>query len=135
MSHLPTLITDLALILGAAGLMTLIFKRLKQPLVLGYIVAGIIAGPHLTLTPSVIDTANIQTWADIGVVFLLFALGLEFSFKKLMKVGGTAVIAAMTVILGMVLLGYVAGIAMGWKLMDSIFLGGMLAMSSTSIIY
>ncbi len=135
MSHLPTLITDLALILGAAGLMTLIFKWLKQPLVLGYIVAGIIAGPHLTLTPSVIDTANIQTWADIGVVFLLFALGLEFSFKKLMKVGGTAVIAAMTVILGMVLLGYVAGIAMGWKLMDCIFLGGMLAMSSTSIIY
>lgn len=135
MSHLPTLITDLALILGAAGLMTLIFKWLKQPLVLGYIVAGIIAGPHLTLTPSVIDTANIQTWADIGVVFLLFALGLEFSFKKLMKVGGSAVIAAMTVILGMVLLGYIAGIAMGWKLMDSIFLGGMLAMSSTSIIY
>ena len=135
MSHLPTLITDLALILGAAGLMTLIFKRLKQPLVLGYIVAGIIAGPHLTLTPTVIDTGNIQTWADIGVVFLLFALGLEFSFKKLMKVGGPAIIAAMTIICGMVVLGYVVGVAMGWKQMDSIFLGGMLAMSSTSIIY
>jgi len=135
MPHLPTLITDLALILAAAGLMTLIFKRLKQPLVLGYIVAGIIAGPHLTMTPSVIDSANIQTWADIGVVFLLFALGLEFSFKKLMKVGGAAVIAAMTIISGMVVLGYIVGISMGWKQMDSIFLGGMLAMSSTSIIY
>ena len=81
MSHLPTLITDLALILASAGLMTLIFKRLKQPSVLGYIVAGILAGPHITLTPTVIDSGNIQTWADIGVVFLLFALGLEFSFE------------------------------------------------------
>lgn len=89
MSHLPTLISDLALILVAAGVVTLIFKRLKQPLVLGYIVAGVIAGPHISFTPTVIDTANIQTWADIGVVFLLFALGLDFSFKKLMKVGGT----------------------------------------------
>lgn len=135
MSHLPTLITDLALILASAGLMTLIFKRLNQPLVLGYIVAGIIAGPHLTLTPSVIDTANIQTWADIGVVFLLFALGLEFSFKKLMKVGGPATIAAVTIIFGMVMLGVTVGLALGWKRMDCIFLGGMLAMSSTSIIY
>ena len=135
MSHLPTLITDLALILASAGLMTLIFKRLKQPSVLGYIVAGILAGPHITLTPTVIDSGNIQTWADIGVVFLLFALGLEFSFKKLMKVGGPAIIAALTIIVGMVVLGFIVGIAMGWKQMDSIFLGGMLAMSSTSIIY
>lgn len=135
MSHLPTLITDLALILASAGVMTLIFKRLKQPLVLGYIVAGIIAGPHFPLTPSVSDPGNIQTWADIGVVFLLFALGLEFSFKKLMKVGGPAIIAALTIIFGMVVLGYFAGLAMGWKQMDSIFLGGMLSMSSTSIIY
>lgn len=135
MSHLPTLITDLAIILGAAGLMTLIFKRLKQPLVLGYIVAGILAGPHVTITPTVMDAGNVQTWADIGVVFLLFALGLEFSFKKLMKVGGPAVIAALTIISGMVVLGYLAGVLMGWKQMDSIFLGGMLAMSSTSIIY
>ena len=109
MSHLPTLITDLALILASAGLMTLIFKRLKQPSVLGYIVAGILAGPHITLTPTVIDSGNIQTWADIGVVFLLFALGLEFSFKKLMKVGGPAIIAALTIIVGMVVLGYRRG--------------------------
>lgn len=135
MSHLPTLIVDLALILVAAGVTTLIFKKLKQPLVLGYIVAGFITSPHLTITPSVVDTTNIQTWADIGVVFLLFALGLEFSFKKLMKVGGPATIAAMTIIFGMVMLGVSVGVAMGWKRMDAIFLGGMLAMSSTSIIY
>lgn len=135
MSHLPTLVIDLALILVSAGIITLIFKKLKQPLVLGYIVAGFIAGPHVVFTPTVMDTANIQTWADIGVVFLLFALGLEFSFKKLMKVGGPAVIAAITIIVGMVILGMLVGSAMGWKRMDCIFLGGMLAMSSTSIIY
>lgn len=135
MSHLPTLISDLALILISAGIITLIFKKLKQPLVLGYIVAGFVAGPHITFTPTVMDPANIQTWADIGVVFLLFALGLDFSFKKLMKVGGPAVIAAMTIIVGMVVLGLVVGMAMGWERMDCIFLGGMLAMSSTSIIY
>ena len=135
MSHLPTLITDLALILVAAGVMTLLFKRLKQPLVLGYIVAGILAGPHITATPSVMDTANIRTWADIGVIFLLFALGLEFSFKKLMKVGGPATIAAVIIIFGMIMLGTTVGVALGWKRMDCLFLGGMLAMSSTSIIY
>lgn len=135
MSHLPTLIVDLALILASAGVMTLIFKRLKQPLVLGYIVAGIIAGPHITFIPSIIDQADVQTWADIGVIFLLFALGLDFSFKKLMRVGGPATIAAMTVIFSMVMLGIIVGVAMGWKRMDCIFLGGMLAMSSTSIIY
>lgn len=135
MSHLPTLVIDLALILVSAGIITLIFKKLKQPLVLGYIVAGFIAGPHVVFTPTVMDTANIQIWADIGVVFLLFALGLEFSFKKLMKVGGPAVIAAITIIVGMVILGMLVGSAMGWKRMDCIFLGGMLAMSSTSIIY
>lgn len=135
MSHLPTLISDLALILISAGIITLLFKKLKQPLVLGYIVAGFVAGPHITLTPTVIDTANIQTWADIGVVFLLFALGLDFSFKKLMKVGGPAIIAAITIIIGMVILGTLVGSVMGWKRMDCIFLGGMLAMSSTSIIY
>lgn len=82
MSHLPTLIADLALILISAGIMTLLFKKLKQPLVLGYVMAGFLSSPHISFTPSVMDTANIQTWADIGVIFLLFALGLEFSFKK-----------------------------------------------------
>jgi Kef-type K+ transport system membrane component KefB len=90
MSNLPTLIADLALILLCAGVMTLLFKKLKQPLVLGYVVAGFLASPHMPFTPSVMDTANIKTWADIGVIFLLFALGLEFSFKKIVKVGGAA---------------------------------------------
>jgi len=88
MSQLPTLIADLALILICAGIMTLLFKKLKQPLVLGYVVAGFLASPHMPYTPSVMDVANIKTWADIGVIFLLFALGLEFSFKKIVKVGG-----------------------------------------------
>ena len=135
MSHLAPLIADLALILICAGIITLIFKRLKQPLVLGYIVAGFVAGPHMPLTPSVMDVANIQTWADIGVIFLLFALGLEFSFKKIMKVGGTAVIAAVTIIFCMIMVGIFVGLSFGWHRMDCIFLGGMLAMSSTTIIY
>lgn len=135
MSSLPTLIADLALILICAGVMTLLFKRLKQPLVLGYVVAGFLASPHMPFTPSVMDAANIKTWADIGVIFLLFALGLEFSFKKIVKVGGTAIIAACTVIFCMIMLGVVVGMGFGWHRMDCIFLGGMIAMSSTTIIY
>lgn len=135
MSSLPTLIADLALILICAGIMTLLFKKLKQPLVLGYVVAGFLASPHMPFTPSVMDTANIKTWADIGVIFLLFALGLEFSFKKIVKVGGTAVIAACTIIFCMILLGIGVGMGFGWHRMDSLFLGGMIAMSSTTIIY
>lgn len=135
MSELAPLISDLALILICAGVMTLIFKRLKQPLVLGYIVAGFLASPHFSLTPSVIDTASIHTWSEIGVIFLLFALGLEFSFKKLVKVGGTAVIAACSIIFCMTLIGMMVGWSFGWKSMDCLYLGGMLAMSSTTIIY
>lgn len=135
MSHLAPLIADLALILICAGIMTLLFKKLKQPLVLGYVVAGFLASPHMAYTPSVMDTANVQTWADIGVIFLLFALGLEFSFKKIVKVGGAAIIAACTIIFCMILLGIAVGTAFGWKRMDCIFLGGMIAMSSTTIIY
>ncbi|WP_300702226.1 cation:proton antiporter [Bacteroides sp.] len=135
MSHLAPLIADLALILICAGIMTLIFKKLKQPLVLGYVVAGFLAGPHIAFTPSVVDATNVQTWADIGVIFLLFALGLEFSFKKIVKVGGAAIIAACTIIFCMILLGVTVGTRFGWKRMDCIFLGGMIAMSSTTIIY
>ncbi len=135
MSHLPSLIADLALILVCAGVMTLLFKKLKQPLVLGYIVAGFIASPHISFTPSVMDEASVKTWAEIGVIFLLFALGLEFSFKKLVKVGSTAVIAACTIIFCMMLCGVGVGMAFGWKQMDCLFLGGMIAMSSTTIIY
>ena len=134
MSHLPALVIDLALILISAGIITLIFKWLKQPLVLGYIVAGFLAGPYVDIFPTVVDTNSISTWAEIGVIFLLFALGLEFSFKKLMNVGGTAVIAATTEVITMLVIGYVVGILLGWNPMNSIFLGGMLSMSSTTII-
>ena len=135
MSELAPLISDLALILISAGVITLIFKKLKQPLVLGYIVAGFVCSPHFTFTPSVSDADNIQTWSEIGVIFLLFALGLEFSFKKLMKVGGSAVISACTIIFCMIMVGIFVGWLFGWKQMDCIYLGGMLAMSSTTIIY
>ena len=135
MSQLTPLISDLALILICAGIMTLIFKKLKQPLVLGYIVAGFICPPHFKFTPSVVDSASIHIWSEIGVIFLLFALGLEFSFKKLMKVGGSAVISACTIIFCMILVGVFVGWTFGWNRMDCIYLGGMLAMSSTTIIY
>ena len=135
MSQLTPLISDLALILICAGIMTLIFKKLKQPLVLGYIVAGFICTPHFKFTPSVVDSASIHIWSEIGVIFLLFALGLEFSFKKLMKVGGSAVISACTIIFCMILVGVFVGWTFGWNRMYCIYLGGMLAMSSTTIIY
>ena len=135
MSEIEPLIADLALILICAGVITLIFKMLKQPLALGYIVAGFIAGPHLSFTPSVIDTASIHTWSDIGIIFLLFALGLEFSFKKIVKAGGPAVIATLTIIFGMIFLGFTVGSSFGWSKMDALFLGGMISMSSTTIVY
>ena len=134
MSHLPTLITDLALILVSAGIITLLFKWLKQPLVLGYIVAGLLAGPYVHVFPTVGDIENINIWAEIGVVFLLFALGLEFSFKKLVNVGSTAFITAITEVVTMLIIGYLVGYMLGWSTMNSIFLGGMLSMSSTTII-
>lgn len=135
MSQIPTLISDLAVILISAGLVTLLFKKLKQPVVLGYIVAGILAGPSIKQIPTVSDAESIRIWADIGVIFLLFALGLDFSFKKLMKVGGTAVIGAITIVIGMMTLGYITGLSLGWGHMNSLFLGGMLSMSSTTIIF
>lgn len=134
-SEVPTLINDLALILIVASTVTLLFKKLKQPLVLGYIMAGFIVSPHMPYTMSVMDTVDIKTWADIGVMFLLFSLGLDFSFKKIIKMGITPVITTLTIILAMMTLGIVVGHAFDWKRMDCIFLGGMLAMSSTTIIY
>ncbi len=135
MSELHPLVSDLALILAVAGVVTLIFKRLKQPLVLGYVVAGFLVSPHMPYIPNVVDNADIHTWADIGVMFLLFSLGLDFSFKKIMKMGISPFIAATVIIFSMMLLGYGVGHAFGWGQMDCIFLGGMLAMSSTTIIY
>ena len=129
------MIADLALILMVAGVVTLIFKRLKQPLVLGYIVAGFLVSPNMPYTPSAVDVANVHLWADIGVMFLLFSLGLDFSFKKILKMGASPVISAVTIIFCMMMLGIVVGHVFGWGKMDCIFLGGMLAMSSTTIIY
>lgn len=134
MTHLPHLVVDLALILGSAAITTLIFKKLKQPLVLGYLIAGFLVGPHFKFFPSVSDEKNIQVWAEIGVIFLLFSLGLEFSFKKLMKVGGSASITALVEVVVMLGLGYGTGKILGWNTMDSIFLGGVLSISSTTII-
>ena len=129
------MIDDLALILMVAGVVTLIFKRLKQPLVLGYLVAGFLVSPKLTFTASVVDLENVHLWADIGVMFLLFSLGLDFSFKKIVRMGASPIISACTIIFCMMMLGVVVGRAFHWAKMDCIFLGGMLAMSSTTIIY
>lgn len=134
MNHLPALISDLALIMICAGIITVLFKKLKQPVVLGYILAGIIVGPHFALFPSTADKNNIQIWADIGVIFLLFSLGLEFSFKKIVNVGKSAIITASANILFMLLIGYHIGLGLGWSTTESLFLGGMISMSSTTII-
>lgn len=135
MAEIPHLIQDLALILMVAGLVTLLFKKLRQPLVLGYIVAGFLVSPHMPYLMSVVDKADIQTWADIGVMFLLFSLGLDFSFKKILKMGMAPVIAAITIIFCMMALGTGVGTLFGWSRMNCLFLSGMLAMSSTTIIY
>lgn len=135
MDSLPSLVHDLALILVLAGVVTLLFKKLKQPLILGYIVAGFICGPHLKIFPSVVDIQSVDTWADIGVIFLMFTIGLDFSFKKLIKMGPSPVVAACTIIFCMIGLGSIAGHFFGWSRMNSLFLGGMLAMSSTTVIY
>lgn len=133
MEHLPELIIDLALILITAAAVTLVFRAIKQPLVLGYIIAGFLVGPHLSLTPTIVEKENIETLAEMGVIFLLFSLGLEFSFKKLVRVGGAASITAFVEIIFILVAGFYLGKWMGWSFMDSIFLGGMLASSSTSI--
>jgi CPA2 family monovalent cation:H+ antiporter-2 len=135
MSQLEPLIADLALILICAGVMTLLFKSLKQPIVLGYIVAGFLASPNMTYMPSVTDMHGIHLWSEIGVIFLLFALGLEFSFKKILKMGAAPIIAALAIILAMMYVGACTGELFGWSNMDCIYLGGMLAMSSTTIIF
>ncbi|AEA43791.1 cation:proton antiporter [Fluviicola taffensis] len=135
MGHVPELIFDLALILGAAAVMTIIFKMLKQPVVLGYIIAGVIVGPYFNFFPTVVESDGIKTWAEIGVIFLLFGLGLEFSFKKLLKVGNVAVITSLMGVGMTFLIGYNVGVIMGWKLMDSLFMGGILSIASTTIIF
>jgi CPA2 family monovalent cation:H+ antiporter-2 len=134
MAHLPHFIVDLALILAVAGITTLIFRKIHQPVVLGYIIAGVLVGPHISLVPTVADEEGVRLWSEIGVIFLLFSLGLEFSFKKLAKVGGAASVTGVVEIAVMIGLGFLTGRLMGWTLMDSIFLGAVLSISSTTII-
>lgn len=134
MSEEASLVADLALILISAGIFTLISKVLKQPLILGYIVAGFLVGPHFGLFPTLTSIETVNQWSEIGIVFLLFALGLEFSFKKLIKVGSSAIITALTTCTGMFVVGLITGQAMSWSIMESVFLGGLLSMSSTTII-
>ena len=134
MLHLDYLISDLALILIVAAIVTLIFKKINQPVVLGYIVAGFLISPNFVYLPTVVESADIHVWANIGVVFLMFGLGLEFSFKKIATVGGSAFVIALTVMGAMIFIGTGVGSLLGWGKMDCIFLGGMLSMSSTMII-
>lgn len=134
MESLPALFSDLALILVTAGLTTVIFKWLKQPVVLGYIIAGFIIGPNFEWFPVIQDHTSVETWSEIGMVFMLFGIGLEFSFKKLKKVGGTVGITALTELVTMCVVGYLLGKLLGWSQMECIFLGAMLSISSTTII-
>lgn len=134
MHAIHSLIVDLTLITIYAGITTLLCKKFKQPIVLGYVLAGIFAGPYFDLLPTVRDKEDLTLWADIGVIFLLFGLGLEFSFKKMLNVGKAAMITANANIIFMLFIGYNTGLMLGWSTMDSFFLGSMISMSSTTII-
>ena len=132
--NIDALITDLAFILILGAVVTLLFKWIKQPVVLGYIVAGFLASPNFEPLPSVANEANMEFWAQLGIVILLFSLGLEFSFKKLVNSGGSAVVTALIIVIGMMSTGFAIGKFMDFTTINSLFLGGMLSMSSTTII-
>lgn len=134
MSHLVPLISDLAMILTLAGLATILCKKLNQPLILGYMMAGFLASPHFSLLPNVIDSDNITVWSDIGVIFILFDLGLDYNFNKIKSTANTAIIAAVTEFTGIACLGFACAQLLGWSLTDSIFTGCMLTMSSTAVV-
>ena len=134
MSEELNLVRDLAVILISAGAFTIISKALKQPLILGYILAGFLVGPHISWFPGISSEETVNQWSEIGIIFLMFGLGLEFSFKKLLKVGSSALVTAGSKVLGVFVIGFVAGQAMGWTAMESIFLGGLLSMSSTMVV-
>lgn len=132
--HIPTLISDLAVMMLTAGIITIIFKKIKQPLILGYILAGFLISPYFPLFATVADTSSIHTWSEIGIIFLMFHLGLEFNLHKFASVGSTAIITTVVGVAGMLGIGYLTGMLLGFGSMNSICLGGMLAMSSTTII-
>lgn len=128
------LIVDLAFILMAAGITSLICRALKLPILVGYLLAGLLTGPHFALFPNVTDVENIHTWSEIGVIFLLFALGLEFNFKSLLKVGKTGAITSGLVVGGTMFFAWLLGLIFNWSTTQSIFMGGMLSVSSTMIV-
>ena len=133
-AHDVSFLQDLAIVMIVAGLVTIVFHRLKQPVVLGYILAGVIIGPHTPPLPLIANDETIQTLSELGIIFLMFSLGLEFSLRKLKQVGATAFIAATLAILVMLCAGYSLGQAFGWSSIDSIFLGAILSISSTTIV-
>ena len=132
--HIPALISDLAIILLTAGIIAIVFKRIKQPLVLGYILAGFLVSPHFPWFSTISDGESIEIWSEIGIIFIMFHLGLEFNLHKMARIGSTAIITCLMEVIGMMALGYLAGSALGFSEMDSVVLGGMLAMSSTMVI-
>ncbi|MDE6447704.1 MAG: cation:proton antiporter, partial [Muribaculaceae bacterium] len=129
-----TLITDLAWVLLLGSVVTLLFKKLRQPVVLGYILAGFLASPKFTYLPSITNLDNIEFWAELGIVVLMFCLGLEFSFKKLLNSGSSAVVTALIIITGMTMAGFGVGCLLHLNTINCIFLGGMISMSSPTII-
>ena len=134
MSEELNLVKDLAVILISAGIFTIISKALKQPLILGYILAGFLIGPNIEFFPGISSQETVDQWSEIGIIFLMFGLGLEFSFKKLMKVGASAIVTALVKFVGVFILGFVTSQALGWSVMESVFLGGLLSMSSTMVV-
>ncbi len=132
--HNNGLIADLAWVLLLGAMVTLLFKKLKQPVVLGYILAGFLASPKFEYLPSISNLDNIEFWAELGIVVLMFSIGLEFSFRKLMNSGASAMVTALIVILGMTFAGFGVGYVLGLDMINRIFLGGMISMSSTTII-
>lgn len=134
MSEELNIVRDLAVILISAGVFTIISKALKQPLILGYILAGFLIGPNVTFFPGITNEATMHQWSEIGIIFLMFGLGLEFSFKKLLKVGGSAIVTAAVKFVGVFIIGFVTAQALSWSFMESVFLGGLLSMSSTMVV-
>lgn len=134
MSEELNLVRDLAVILISAGVFTIISKALKQPLILGYIIAGFLIGPHVHFFFNISSAESVHQWSEIGLIFMMFGLGLEFSFKKLLKVGAGAIVTAGTKFVGVFVIGFIVGQAMSWTVMESIFLAGLLSMSSTAVV-
>ena len=134
MSEELNLVKDLAVILISAGIFTIISKALKQPLILGYIIAGFLIGPNIGFFPGISSQETVSQWSEIGIIFLMFGLGLEFSFKKLMKVGSSAIVTGLVKFVGVFIIGFVSSQALGWTVMESVFLGGLLSMSSTMVV-